>query len=147
MSDTINGMDAVYSRLKSEVEEISRSFLSMPSGSYILNSLDLIIQVDEDIEMKDIQETPPQKPKALKFVSPRTPNSVVKNSLDFDAFPQTPTLAQLGISDNTLAIVGEGRAKSRLAQMSDTDSEYKISPSSSVALSLGNTIPSTLPLN
>jgi hypothetical protein len=141
--DTLNSMNAFCTKLREEIDEINRSILSTPSSSEILNHFNLLLKADEDIEMNDAQNTPQEKPKSSKFNSPRTPNNLTKNTLDFDAFPQTPTLAQLGISDNTLAIVGEGQVKSRLGHISDTDSEYKISPSCSVALSLVNTIPST----
>lgn len=143
MVDTLTNMEAVCSKLQSEVEEINRSLLLFPSSSELLNEFYSILKTDsQDVSMTEIQTTPIEKPRAPKFNPPRTPNSPRNGAVDFDAFSQTPTLAQIGISDSALAIVGEGGAKSKLAQMSDTDSEYKISPTGSLALSMVNTIPS-----
>lgn len=137
MAATLDNMDSMCLKLKSDLEDINRTLLSMPTGSELLNDLNKILKIEEDIPVTRVQT-------ALQNNSPKTPSSVVrcKPSFDFDACPHTPTLEQLGISDNALAIVGEGRAKSRLGQISDTDSEYKISPSGSMTFSLGHSIPS-----
>ena len=145
--DTLNSMQQVCQKLYDEIEEINRSLVAFPGSLEILNDLNGILKIDQDVEMKDQSENTPQNHNItsnLERQSPRTPKSALKKSIvDFDAFPHTPTLEQLGISEGALALMGEGRAKSKLAHISDSDSDYKLSPSHSMAFSNINSIPST----
>lgn len=142
--ETLSNMETVCTRLRGEIEEMNRGMLAFPSSAELMNDLRSIFYVEQDVVMNDIESANGDVGKNTKANSPRTPNikSTAGSHFDFDAFPHTPTLAQLGISDTTLAIVGEAKQKSKLGQISDSDSEYRLSPSGSIALSLVNTIPS-----
>lgn len=144
--ETLSNMESVCGRLRNEIDDLNRAMLAMPSSAELLNDIRRLLSTEQDVVMNDAEPVPVQRQEFSKPNSPRTPNGLKRNQFDFDAFPHTPTLEQLGISDNTLAIVGEARNKSKLAQASDSDSDYRLSPSASIALSLVNTIPSTIPL-
>lgn len=152
---TLSSLQSVCQKLKGEVEELHRSLTLAPKAGEILSDLGTLLGVREvedegegEGSMEGVEETATPSPGPKKFNTPRTPNDSAKKKkapIDFDAFPQTPTLAQLGISDRTLALVGEARpGKSRLGAISESDSDYKFSPSGSIAPSIVNSIPSTI---
>lgn len=119
--DAMDKLHEAVSRLEVEIKSLGASITGATTSAASLDN-----KLFEILERKPRQETsaePVTPPKQIDVSGPTTPEQQSNDmDCDFEEYPATPTLAQIGLSGKTMALVGRGVEIS-----SYSDSEYDTS--------------------
>lgn len=117
----MNKLNEAVSRLEVEIKSLGASITGATTSAASLDNK--LFEILERKPRQEISAEPVTPPKQIDVAGPTTPEQQSNDmDCDFEEYPATPTLAQIGLSGKTMALVGRGVEIS-----SYSDSEYDTS--------------------
>ena len=103
-SQVLHRLDESCAAIAGQLDNIEGIQAAMPPARDLLASLKRMAGLERGSPRPSAQGTPSSAGRPAKKPAVTTP---VRSTVDFDAFPSTPTLDQLGLSGHAMAVVGD----------------------------------------